>query len=103
MILLDSLTSLNPIRAYYFIDLFSEPHALFRLHTACERAKCALSSVTQTYQYFLMPLTFLQECEDSTGIHRNPPEWDRNPLEWDRNPPESTGMRLDSAGMEYIE
>ena len=43
-------------------------------------------------QYFLMPLTFLQECDDSTGIHRNL-------LEWDRNPQESTGMRLDSTGM----
>ena len=40
-----------------------------------------------------MPLTFLQECEDSTGIHRNL-------LDWDRNPQESTGMRLDSAGIE---
>ena len=46
-----------------------------------------------------MPLTFLQECEDSAGIHRNLPEWDRNLLEWDRNPQESTGMRLDSTGM----
>ena len=26
------------------------------------------------YQYFLMPFTFLQECEDSAGIHRNPLE-----------------------------
>ena len=57
-------------------------------------------------QYFLMPLTFLQECEDSAGIHRNSLEWDRNPLEWDRNPlewdwnpPESTGMKLDSTGI----
>ena len=39
-----------------------------------------------------MPLTFLQECEDSTGIC-----W--NLLEWDQNPLESTGMRLDSTGI----
>ena len=43
-------------------------------------------------QYFLMPLTFLQECEDSAGIHQNPLEWDQNPLE-------STGMKLDSTGI----
>ena len=67
-----------------------------------------------------MLLTFLQECEDSAGIHRNSLEWDRNPLEWDWNPQESTGIHrtetgfhrnyyipagieLESAGMEYIE
>ena len=38
----------NPIRAYHHIDLFSDPRALRRLRTACERAKCALSSATRT-------------------------------------------------------
>ena len=45
---LDSLPALNSIRAHYSIDLFSDPRALRRLRTACERAKCALSSATQT-------------------------------------------------------
>ena len=43
-----SSPALNPIRAYYSIDLFSDPRALHRLRTACERAKCALTSATQT-------------------------------------------------------
>ena len=33
-------------------------------------------------QYFTVPLPFLQE---SSGILRNPQEWDRNPQEWDWN------------------
>ena len=47
-ILLESLSDLNLIRAYYSVDLFSDPRSLCRLRTACERAKCALSSATQT-------------------------------------------------------
>ena len=43
-----SLPPLNSIRANYSIDIFSDPRALRRLRTACERAKCALSSATQT-------------------------------------------------------
>ena len=46
-------------------------------------------------QYFSMPLTFLQECEDSAGIHRNGTgiRWNgtgihRNPQEWDWIPQE---------------
>ena len=41
------------------------------------------ASMCNALQYFSMPLTFLQECEDSTGIHQNLLEWDRNPQEWD--------------------
>ena len=44
--------------------------------------------LVQHFQYFSMPLTFLQECEDSTGfcwngtgIHRNPQDWDWIPQE----------------------
>ena len=40
--------ALNSIRANYSIDIFSNPRALRRLRTACERAKCALTSATQT-------------------------------------------------------
>ena len=41
--------SVSPsIRTYRSIDLFSKPRALHRLCTACERAKYALSSATQT-------------------------------------------------------
>ena len=32
-------------------------------------------------QYLSLPLPFLQEWPDSTGIHLNLPEWDRNPPE----------------------
>ena len=32
-------------------------------------------------QYFSMHLPFLQEWPNSTGIHRNPQEWDWNPQE----------------------
>ena len=41
-------SALNSIRAFYSIDLISDPRALRRLRTACESAKCALSSATQT-------------------------------------------------------
>jgi heat shock 70kDa protein 1/6/8 len=44
----DSCPALNTIRAYYSIDLFSDRRAIRRLRTACERAKCALSSASQT-------------------------------------------------------
>jgi heat shock protein 1/8 len=44
---LDFLPSFSSIRAYYSIDLSSDHRALHRLRTACERAKCALSSATQ--------------------------------------------------------
>ena len=43
-----SLPALNSIRANYFIDIFLDPRALRRLRTACERAKCDLSSASQT-------------------------------------------------------
>jgi len=39
-------------------------------------------------QYFTVPPPFLQESTgmgpESTGIHRNPQEWDWNPQEWDQ-------------------
>jgi heat shock 70kDa protein 1/6/8 len=41
------LSSLKSILNYY-IDLSSNPRAVRRLRTACERAKCTLCSVTQT-------------------------------------------------------
>ena len=42
----------------------------------------------QVIQYFSMPLTFLQECEDSTGIRWNGTGIHRNPQEWDWIPQE---------------
>ncbi|EDR01398.1 uncharacterized protein LACBIDRAFT_333315 [Laccaria bicolor S238N-H82] len=64
-------------------------------------------------QYFTVPLPFLQDSghscgfrwipeewdrnpPESTGIHRNPQEWDRNPQEWDRNPQEWDWNRSDA-------
>ncbi|EDR02581.1 uncharacterized protein LACBIDRAFT_332156 [Laccaria bicolor S238N-H82] len=44
--------------------------------------------IVNPVQYFIVPLPFLQE---STGIHRNPQEWNQIPQD-------STGMELDSAG-----
>ena len=57
-------------------------------------------------QYFLMPLIFLQECEDSTGFHWNLLEWDwngtrihRNEIRFHRNYCIPAGIELESAGM----
>ena len=44
--------------------------------------KCISSDKSQ---YFLMPLTFLQECGDSAGFHWIPLEWDWNETGFHRN------------------
>ena len=46
-----------------------------------------------------MPLTFLQECEDSAEIHQNPLEWDQNETGFHWNYCIPAGIELESAGM----
>jgi molecular chaperone DnaK (HSP70) len=61
------------------VDLFTDPHALCRLQTACERAKRTLSSATQTtveidslYEGidFLSVLTRARFEEQCSGLFR---------------------------------
>ena len=66
--------------------------------------------LTDFLQYFSMPLTFLQECEDSagmgqesTGMGLESTRIHRNETGFHRNYCIPAGIELESAGMEYIE
>ena len=74
-------TWIGPCSTWYAFELQDTYMYLFLDHDWINLSK-------PWVQYFSMPLTFLQECEDSTGIRWNGTGIHRNPQEWDWIPQE---------------